>query len=115
MDMGAVPFRVRVLKLVDLAASSYDINGDSVRFEFEVVPVNQAFTEQNLIKTAVVKPDGISTLQVRGVISIPAAQPVRWRVRAVDEKGNSSMWTEAVAPQLLPMGILTPSPLLGST
>ena len=115
MDIGAVPFRGRVLKMVDLAAFSYDINGDSVRFEFEVVPVNQPFTEQNLMKTALVKPDGISTLQVRGVVSIPAGQAVRWRVRAVDGKGSLSTWTEAVAPQLLPMGILTPSPLLGST
>ncbi|WP_197568718.1 M64 family metallopeptidase [Billgrantia diversa] len=101
------PFPGHVEKLVDLAASSYDVNGDAVRFEFEVVSSSEAFTGQNLINTVLIKPDGMSTLRVQGVVSIPAGQAVKWRVRAVDEHDNASQWSEAVSPQILPMGILT--------
>lgn len=107
---GPVPFPGEVVRWLDLAASSYDVNADALRFEFEVVPMGQAFTGKDRITTALVQPDGVTTLRVQGVVSVSAEEDVAWRVRAVDEHGNQSPWTQAVSPRILPMWALDPSP-----
>jgi hypothetical protein len=84
----------RMANTIELGASSFDLDGDAVRLEFEVKPVDQNFDGQPTHQTPLMNPT-FDSLRVTGAIEVPSTLDVefsKWQVRAVDAKDQRSGW-----------------------
>jgi len=78
--------------VITLSATSWDLNGDRLRLEFEVQPVQQSFTNVPTQTTNWLA-GRLDSLRVSDGVSVgPFLSQHKWQVRAKDETGRASNW-----------------------
>jgi hypothetical protein len=89
---GPVTIGGNVPRVIQLVASSWDLNADNLRFEFEVKPQAAAYNGLGTLFSPWLAPR-IESLRVEGNVVVgPYIDTHKWRVRAVDTTGRASVW-----------------------